>query len=443
MNRNEFLSQMVKLGLGFAAMPLVLQSCFREEFDVQFNGNLVIVGAGAAGLYAAYLLKKFGIEVKVLEAAPHIGGRIGKHEGFADFPLDRGAQWMHSSHSIIGDLVRETNTAVFYDNSADRYYYKGALESTFPDAVQSIISKMEESSPNISLEEHFYNSGGTADEFNFIYALAAESGASPRNLSVKWEDQAYKLATTGSDDYKFEKTYFDLFEEHIVPEIKADIVLNAAVTEINYEAEKALVKSAQGSFPADAVIVTVPLTILQNKSIRFVPPLPVKKEEAFSQLAMEAGTKAYLKFSDHFTDSNVVGGTVCSSYVLESYKRAGDSMVLMCFLIGDQAKNLSDSGESETVKALLAELDSMFENKASASFEGAYIQDWLKEPFVQGAYSYPTKNANERTREHLASSVQNKIFFAGEATNTNGHHQSVHGAVETAYREVMSLVRKR
>jgi monoamine oxidase len=67
------------------------------------------------------------------------------------------------------------------------------------------------------------------------------------------------------------------------------------------------------------------------------------------------------------------------------------------------------------------------------------LKNWRNEPFIQGAYSYPSINS-EGQREHLAAPVNAKLFFAGEATNYNGHLATVHGAMESGYRAVKELL---
>ena len=88
---------------------------------------------------------------------------------------------------------------------------------------------------------------------------------------------------------------------------------------------------------------------------------------------------------------------------------------------------------------LLQELDTMYNGQATASFVSSYIQNWTTNPFVKGAYSYSTIGMGN-AREIAAQPVNKKIYFAGEAMNINGHHQTVHGAVETGYREVINML---
>jgi lysine-specific histone demethylase 1B len=81
----------------------------------------------------------------------------------------------------------------------------------------------------------------------------------------------------------------------------------------------------------------------------------------------------------------------------------------------------------------------MYNGKATKSFVSSHVENWTKHPFIRGAYSYsPVGMGNARII--AAQPVDNKLFFAGEAMNTNGHHQTVFGAAETGYREVYNML---
>jgi lysine-specific histone demethylase 1B len=119
----------------------------------------------------------------------------------------------------------------------------------------------------------------------------------------------------------------------------------------------------------------------------------------------------------------------------------GKDNILLAFIMGDQAAALSALGSDAAITAaLLKELDSMYDGKATTSFVASFVQNWTTNPFIRGAYSYSTVGmGNARTT--AAQSIDNKLFFAGEAMNLNGHHQTVHGAIETGYKAVIDILK--
>ncbi|MEL6180236.1 MAG: NAD(P)-binding protein [Myxococcota bacterium] len=80
-----------------------------DDFEVNFRGSVLVIGAGSAGLGAGYLLSRYGIDYQVLEASSRFGGRVMRADGFADFPLDLGAEWIHDDPSILAALVDNPN----------------------------------------------------------------------------------------------------------------------------------------------------------------------------------------------------------------------------------------------------------------------------------------------------------------------------------------------
>ena len=156
---------------------------------------------------------------------------------------------------------------------------------------------------------------------------------------------------------------------------------------------------------------------------------------------MDAGMKVFLKFSTKFFDKNISGGSLCAAYADEGEGKAGNDNVLLAFVMGEQAEHLTSLGnDTAIVNALLGELDGMYNGQATASFMDAHVENWTTNPFVQGAYSYSTVGMH-KARQIAAQPVDNTLFFAGEAMNTNGHHQTVHGAVETGYNQVINLLK--
>lgn len=432
-----------KLTLADILLPNMIRSCNRDILKKEntFTGQVIIVGAGVAGLYAACLLKELGIDFIILEASNKIGGRIAIDKSFTNHPLDLGAEWLHGKTSILGALVESTQTEIFHDISNPLYLHKGKLKKSLPKRLQKIFTQLEEIQDDISFEDFFLREGGKEEELNLLTTYSGDVGASANMISAKWEAAGYSKISYGNDDHKFRESYFDFIHEHIAKPVINQVKLNTVVSEIDHQNDKVLITDKNGNqYKGDKILITVPLTILKEGDINFSPPLPDQKQKAFNQLGMEAGMKVFLKFSQTFAEADILGGKTCAYYVIESYKSYPGEFIIMAFINGQQAKKLSNLGEEKAVEKIIAELDILFDNKASEYFVDAMTKDWFKEPYIRGAYSYPLVGSTEYTREIIAKPIDDKLFFAGEATNFNGHHQTVHGAVETAYREVISIL---
>lgn len=443
MDRRDFtkLSTLVSIG-GLLIPSAFLSSCRKIGLydDVNYEGKVIVIGAGAAGLYAAYILKSKGIQFQILEANSNYGGRLGKMEGFADFPIDLGAQWLHGRNSILGDAVAKSKTKITLDDSSEKYWFNNQMKASLPRDIQAIFTK-EEGVADVSFKD-FALQEGFGKEYQYIVEnIAGDSGASASLISAFWKIKEEENWVSGDEDFKFQETYFDFIDKQIASAVKDQIILNTVVKNIDYSQDSIVVTDTKNNtFIADKVIVTVPISILKLNEIKFVPPLPPEKINAFSKIGMGAGMKVFLKFSDKFYDENIIGGSVCAAYADESIGKVTKENVLLAFVMGEQAENLTALGTDIAItRALLKELDAMYDGQATKSFMVSHVQNWTKSPFIKGAYSYSTVAMGD-ARKIAQQSINKKLYFAGEAMNINGHHQTVHGAVETGYSEVINLL---
>ena len=369
MERRDFLRYSTLSGIGLAIMPSLLQSCQKDDdFTVNFDGKVLIIGAGAAGMMAAYTCHQYGVDFELIEAGPTFGGRVKKLEGFVDFPVDMGAEWLHDAPKTLGELINDENA-------------KGSVE---------MISYQPES-------------------------IANWDGTTLTNMNVG--SQFYR-------EYKFKSTtWYDFFEDFIVPSISSKLILNEAVSSINYSASQVVVTSSNGTqFTGDKVIVTVPVPILQKELITFTPALPSSTIETINGISFPAGIKVFIRFSEKFyPDMCGVNSVVPweKIYFDGAFKKDTNDYLLTLFYVAESASELTDLTDTEIFTNVMNELDDMFENKASQLYVSHTIMNWVNEPFIQGSYSHSGSGA--------VSPVDNLLYFAGEAF-TDGASSTVHGA---------------
>jgi len=398
MTRKEFLRRSAAFGLGAPLFGMLLESCEGQaalypEFDVNFSGNVLVVGAGAAGITAGYLLDRYDVDFQILEASSDFGGRMKRSSNFADFPIDLGAEWIHTDPSILARLI--SNQGI--------------------DASIDIITYSPET----------------------IYTWKNET-----LRSQNWASNFYS-------EYKFKNTtWFGFFENYFMSNIGNRIVYNSPVTTIDYSGNRVVVQNADGeTFDADKVLVTVPIKILQENSITFTPSLPDAKTGAINSITMPDGIKVFIDFSERFyPDLLFTGGLISQSseseklYYDAAFRKDSNSNVLGLFTVGSNATPYaSAASDQETIEIVMNELDTIFDGKASRYYNNHIIQNWSKEPFIQGSYSTEFDGSHSRIVSDLAASISNKLYFAGEATSIeNG--STVHGAGESAYSAVEEMI---
>lgn len=441
MDRRHFIKQSTLVSIGGLLIPSTILSACRKETlfeDVNYDGKVLIIGAGAAGLYAGYILKSKGIDFTILEAASFHGGRMGKKSGFADYDIDTGAQWLHGRNNILADLIKKNNVATTLDTSELKYWFNNQLVDSLP--KDPFIFENDDM-PDISFKDYATQQGFGTEYNNIIEAIAGDQGASASLLSAYWNSKDEENWVSGDEDFKFSKTYFDFIEENIVSAISNKIQYNTPIKIIDYSGDTIQVTDVSNTnYSADKVIITVPISILKLNEITFNPSLSAEKTEAFSKFGMGPGMKVFLKFSSKFYAENLYGGTICAAYADDSVGKTTNDNVLLAFVMGDQAAFLHSLGSDNAITdALIQELDIIYDGQASSTFIASSVHDYTDKPFIKGAYGFSTIGMGN-ARKIAAEPVNDKLFFAGEAMNINGHHQTVHGAVESGYKAVIDIL---
>ena len=203
MDRRYFLKQSALFSIGGLLLPSAIVGSCRKEIlleDINFDGKVIIIGAGAAGLYAAYLLKSIGIKFQLLEASANYGGRLGKLTGFANFPIDLGAQWMHGKNNIFSDFITKSDTKISLDDSDLKYWFNNQLVNKLPKNTDIFEG---DDLPDISYEDYAIQKG-FGNEYKYIIEnIAGDQGADASKLSVYGNNKDEENWNSGDDDYKF------------------------------------------------------------------------------------------------------------------------------------------------------------------------------------------------------------------------------------------------
>lgn len=400
MTRKEFIEKSLLMGIGLPFLSsTLLQSCSKDDsifpkFHTDFSGKVIIVGAGAAGLAAGYLLKRYGVDFEIIEAAPVYGGRLKKSSNFADFPIDIGAEWIHTDPKILADIINNPSS----NANIDIIVYN-------PQTIKSW--------KNGKLKSH-----------NYISSFYSE--------------------------WKFKNsTWFDFFEQFIVPEIADKIVLNKPISEINYQGDKVLLLTGNNeTYEADKVLITTPIKTLQNEQIVFQPPLPTDKKEAINKVFMGDGIKIFIEFKEKFYPDILAFGNIFQALNEEekfvydaAFRKDSNKHILGLFAINDKANAYTQlNSEQEIIDKFMAELDEIFEGKATANYVNHIIQNWSKEPYIQGAYSYSFDGKQEDIVATINDPLLDKVYFAGEALSIK-NQAMVHGACESAYSMIATMMK--
>lgn len=396
MKRRDFLKRCAALGV---SMPFFsfLEGCATEvggrydNFEVNFSGHVTIIGAGAAGLAAGYILDRYGVPFEILEAAPVMGGRVRRSVLFEEFPVDLGAEWLHAHPGLLAELVDDTSV----DATVDLVRYS-------PDSL-SIWA------------------GGRLRQMNW--------------------------ATNFYGEYKFKRTtWFGFLEEFIAAGIQDRIVYDSPVTEVHYSDDRTSVVTRDGvEYETDRILVTVPVKILQGDTITFQPALPSYKQAAIDAVQIPHGIKVFIEFAERFyPDLTGVGALLGDEalnkiYYDAAFRKEAERNVLALFWVSDRAEAYTQLSDDEVIDAVLAELDEIFDGKASRHYVRHVVQNWTAEEFIGGAYTFGHTGDAYRVIRDLSRPINSRLYFAGEATDQE-NWATVHGAMQSGYAAVERLL---
>lgn len=414
--------------------------------------RIVVVGAGAAGLSAAYLLQLYGLEPLVLEAAPTWGGRVRSLSDFAPFSIELGAEEIHGNQSILFEMATRLGKSTYLPEGEDYYFFNGQLSSEALIAEQEgfraiahfweVIHQYQ--GDDISLEELAHQQGISTRWFPILNAWFGNAyGSQLAHISIHSLQHYDKAWRAGNRNYLIKNSPYTAILGEMFADVLPLVRCQTPVKHIDYQTPVVQLTTSEGEIiPADRVIVTVPLPVLQQNLLTFEPALPPAKQVAIESLRMDAGMKLILRFKQPFWPTDMLS-LYTDGYVPEYWTTAtGKSetaYLLTAFITGAKAAYLAQQGEQQALQLVLQELDYAFGNQtATQAFEAHYWFDWAAEPFIRGSYSSPSLDSH-LFRPQLALPVENRLFFAGEATHS-AHFATVHGAMESANLAVEALL---
>jgi monoamine oxidase len=398
--------------------------------------EVAIVGAGAAGLAAARRLADAGVEVLVLEARERIGGRIFTDRSGA--PVELGAEFVHGSNASTWQVLRAEGLATRPWDRQRRVALGGRLlddaevEALMARVVQLYEQVSHFEGPDISAEEAIVRlaAGDEAAARMVRRWLAGMEGAFVERLSARWLSWERAHTTAGWDNFHVMEGYGR------VPEALARglaLRLGAPVTQVEWGASGVRLDLAEGEpVHARRAVLSVPLSLLQRERIAFAPALPEERQRALRAIDMGHVTKLALWFERPFWEDFSI---LTTDGMVPTWWPSGSAEhpALMGYAGGRYGLALAELGEQAALEQGLAELGALFGPAVRRHFLRGRMQDWSRDPYALGAYTY-TPIGGGWARAELARPLGDSLFFAGEATHAEGHLATVHGAIETGWR---------
>ena len=429
--------------------------------DGEDKQQIIVIGAGIAGITAAKKLQTQGYRVIILEGRDRIGGRIWTDNSLG-VPLDLGAAWIHTvDGNPLTPLVKQFGIQTVISDLKSQWNYKGVnqllnesdemlINKAF-DLFMDRVNKLKNEAPSLQqitladiaqqIIESEEITGITLKGFRATLSSAIESevGDNLDNLGLKGFDEDSKFS---GEDVVFPKGYTQLVQ---ALSTDLDIRTKHLVQKIAYDDNGVQVTTDRGVFNGSRVIVTVPLGVLKRGSIKFSPELPEKKLAAIEKLGMGALNKLVLKFPKQFWSSEphsmaYINGDQPDRYVeFYNWQKYIQQPILVALVSGDFSRSLSQMSKSEVTQNMMSELQAMF-GKDIPLPTATLLTQWHNDPFAYGSYSTFSINGNIQDCDRLAEPIGDRLFFAGEATYGK-YIGTVHGALLSGEREANRIAK--
>ena len=399
--------------LALSAMPAVA--------NVPSDPDIVVIGAGAAGLGATRTLMDMGVSVACVEARNLIGGRAYTDHDMFGVPYDTGCHWLHVEHlNPFADFARANGYTVYpapYDGSL----YVGEREATDAeyDAMDDTYNEIINAISEAGIEHRDVSPASVVRSTGpWVPLVAAWTGP----WSMGKDMDAFSCADWWSfedgEDWFCAEGFGTLVARYGTG---LPVELDTPATLVRWGGDGVEVETAAGTIRARAAIVTVSTGILAADELRFDPPLSVEKQESFRRISM--GT--YNHIAMMFTED--VFGAGSDAYVdrqIESLDATGfltniaGTDLVFGYTGGTEGRMLERAGVEAAVDFGLSEVRDILGSAVDKKFVKGTFTRWGEDPWTMGSYASADPGYTSMRRV-LRETVAEKVFFAGEACSGN------------------------
>jgi monoamine oxidase len=438
--------------------------------------NVIIIGAGAAGLAAARELANARIAPLVVEARERIGGRIYTFRTDSDpTPIELGAEFVHGHSPDVFDIARTAGLEIVRAKwSPWHFTSEGKLEpgdSFNPVGEDKIWKKLgeffDQNRGDISLKEFLDGTQISPGARKMIEGYvggfhAAEMDKIGVRSLMKTERAADRI--DGDRAFRLPGGY-DSVVEYLWTEAEkhgTKLCLNSMVKRIRWvpksvEITVANKNGAEKVLKGSSTIVTLPAGVLKAPSnnegaVIFDPPLDLKRE-ALEKIEMGAALRIIFHFKTKWwkpvlerlkPETEPLGFLFTPSEAVPVWwtDEPSDVPLLTGWAGGARALELSALSKEDLETLAIGAIARIFgveEDHVRDQIRTVNYHNWQHDPYSLGAYIYMGLDGVDAPAE-LARSIDDTLFFAGEATNYQGHWGTVHGAIATGIRAAHEVI---
>lgn len=367
----------------------------------------------------------------LLEARGRAGGRAYTLRArVGPYPIELGAEFIHGKAEPTMALLRECGQATT------------GISPSLPgiwEVTERVLDRVDVHGPDISVDA-FLKSVDTHDAAQARMLIegfdaALTSDASIIAIANEWRGE-------GNDTQARPAAGYGIIMDHLAASIGDRLWLNSPVREIHWSPDGVEVVAVRGGEPvrvhARRTIVTLPIGVLHEHGVRFVPALAPDKRGAIDAIGMGPVVKVMLEFRSAFWDGGFFQTADDSAFPTVWSRMPQRAPVLAAWAGGDAVARLA-ARRRDPIAAAIETCERLFPHvDVRAELVDVHSHDWQRDPCARGAYSYLRVNGTG-ARERLAEPVEGVLYFAGEATSSEDAG-TVAGALESGYRAASEIL---
>lgn len=408
--------------------------------------DVLVVGAGAAGVAAARTATRAGAETVVLEARARIGGRVHTDHAWG-VPIERGASFVHGHdgnplHALAAELGVSTTPARHDERALWAADGERWPSDRFAAARADFLSRVE-AARRVAL--------AAEEDLSLAEALRRvdPDPSAERSWSMRWWETIMAIELDGLSARHWDHDEELPGEDHVLPGGYAELLERAAeALDVRTEHRVARVDHGPGGIrarltsgevlEARAGIITLPLGVLRAGTVTFAPALPPTTRGAIARLGVGTLNKVVLRFRERCWPAGATHlGRIGVRPGFTSMEPHGLGPVLIAWEAGERARRREVDDDEACVRSAHRRLERTLA-RAVPDPIAAQVTRWGSDPCAIGAYSHLPPGAVPEDRDALATPV-GPLRFAGEATH-RAYPATVHGAWLSGVREAEALL---
>jgi monoamine oxidase len=434
--------------------------------------DVVVVGAGAAGLTAARMLSEAGLRTTVVEADDHVGGRLQTID-LDGRPVDVGGQWLGPRHTALTALVEEAGKTIIQTPTSgnELHFYGGERLTDVPPDVQELYQKLGEISATVPLAAPWTHPDAKALDHQTLAAWLNRNAKNPTAAAYARRMLGGGLLAGAAEESLLETGFYInsnggieellsttggaqesrvaegmqsvmLYLADLLAQRGSPVRLNEPVQRIAQTDSTVTVSTEKADYIGSHAIVAMPP--LSAGRIEFSPALPTQRNELMQHMVAGYALKSIIFYEKPFWPNLGWSGTAFTSEgpVAEAYPNADDCLV--AFSYGEDATALRALSPNQRRAAILGHIGEIFDDKRAVQLVSKFInKDWTTESqFIPGCFSGHFRPGGWTAYGPALREPNGRISWAGSETSErdNGY---INGAILSGLREAAAVLAAR